>query len=60
MSRVTPSKPRGCGAPGAPAPHTAAGSLLVLSQGWEATSLPGVLKEPRGGILGVSCVRSWT
>lgn len=35
-------------------------SLLVLSEGWEVTSLPEVLKEPRGGILRVSCVRSWT
>lgn len=32
--------------------------LLVLSQGWEVTSVPGVLKEPRGGSLGMSPARS--
>lgn len=32
--------------------------LLVLSQGWEVTSVPGVLKDLRGGSLGISYVRS--
>lgn len=47
LCRDTPSKARGCSAPGVPALHTAAGAPL-----------PGVLREPRAGILGVSYARS--